>query len=87
MKLKLRLSFIFITIIILTLTSLALQPIAPAFQLSTPTATLESASQKGQKSALLEIQPGKSDGIFAFGLLILLIILVPMFLRRKDFLY
>ncbi|GAB4398058.1 MAG: hypothetical protein OHK0031_17810 [Anaerolineales bacterium] len=84
MKSPTRFSFILIALIFLALASLALQPIVPAAQSAStsPTPTMELAGK-----AALEIQPGSSDGIFALGLFIWLMIVLPVFFLRKNFLH
>lgn len=86
MKPRIHFSFILIALILLALASLALQPLTAAPQSVSATPTLTPDAPGKAANAPLEIQPGKSDGIFALGLLIWLIIVVPMFFLRQDFL-
>lgn len=86
MKSRAHFSFFLIALILLALASLALQPLAfaPQNASASPTPMLESPGKAAR--APLEIQPGSSDGIFALGLFIWLIVVVPMFFLRKNFL-
>lgn len=86
MKSRAHFSFFLIAFILLALASLALQPVGPAPQTTSasPTPMLESPGKAAK--APLEIQPGSSNGIFALGLLIWLIVVAPMVFLRKNLL-
>jgi hypothetical protein len=82
MKKNIRISFLLVLLTILALTSLALQPAAPLLQDGeTPTPQATRTKKTPQD---LVIEAGNSDGIVVLGFLIVAIIFIPMFIRKRD---
>jgi hypothetical protein len=82
MKKNIRISFLLVLLTILALTSLALQPAAPLLQDGEPPTPQATRTKKAPQD--LVIEAGNSDGIVALGFLIVAIIFIPMFIRKRD---
>lgn len=80
---KVRILILLFLVSALVLSGFGFQAAAPFFQIDTPTPEVE-VIQTEESEPSLEAQAGNSDGIALLGIVIFVVIVIPVWLRRKD---